>query len=67
MAEIDVLMELYFIHSPKSLSTTPGSGSFPSGWEAALVVSMSWLLMGLTVWSFMSPVHLVQCDLTSLT
>jgi len=48
-AAIDILMKLYFLHSPNSLSTTPGSGPFPSGLEASLVILSISLLMGITV------------------
>jgi hypothetical protein len=32
------------------LSTSPGSGPFPSGLEALLVILKMSLLMGITVW-----------------
>ena len=66
-AAIDILIELYFVHSLKSLSIAPCSGAFALGWEAALAVSMSWLLMGLTVWRFMSLVSSDAWDPTTLT
>ena len=48
-APIDILMELYLLHSLKSLSTNPGSGPFPSSLQASLVVLRMSLLMGTTV------------------
>jgi len=53
-ALIDTLMELYFIHSPRSLSTTPGSGPFPSCLEASPVTLLRVLFMGITVLGFVS-------------
>lgn len=49
MAAIDSLIMLYFFHSPKSLSTSPGSGPFPSCLEASLVILRMLVLMGTTV------------------
>ena len=62
-ATIDILMELYVLHSLKSLSTSPGSGPFPLSLEASLIVLKMSLLMGITVGEFVNWCHLVQCDL----
>lgn len=52
----DILMWLCFVHSPKSSSTTPRSGPFPSCLEAFPVTSKSLLFMGITIWGFVSPI-----------
>ena len=55
-AAIDILMKLYFVHSLKSLSTTPGSGPFPSCMEASPLTLKRFLFMGITIWGFVSPI-----------
>ena len=55
-APIDILTELYFAQSPRSSSTTPGSGPFPSCLEASPVILKRLLFIGLTIWGFVSPV-----------
>ena len=46
---IDILTMPCFLHLAKSLSTTPGSGPFPSCLEASPAVLKISLLMGITV------------------
>ena len=48
MPAIDILTRLRFLHSLKSLSTSPGSGLFPSCLEALAILRIS-LLTGITV------------------
>ena len=53
-AAIDILTKPYFLHSPKSLSTSAGSGPFAPSLEASLAVLRISLLIGITVGRFMS-------------
>ena len=48
-AAIDNLTNACFLHSPKSLSTSSGSGPSESGFEASLVILSISLLTGITV------------------
>ena len=54
VALIDILIKLYFDHSPKSSSSTPGSGSFPSCLEASPLTLKRLLFIGITIWGFVS-------------
>jgi len=54
MAVNDTRMEWCFLHSLKSSSNSPGSGSFPSYLETSSAISKMLLFMGLTVYGFVS-------------